>query len=206
MKKLEQLTEFQLNNLYNEWWHARTLDECKLHNTILEYENEYFEDMNLEENSLCWNIAAFSYSEFDCPFLNLESNYYRYYIVNDSSDFNGCCYSLEHKIEITKPNVENKAVILHEMIHAHESIIQEKNPIFFEFLLLQLYNKLALLINDLDTRIIEHSELYGQNQISHSGGYHGILFYLKSLDLDLRCKYPLGTVCSYGRDTGEMWY
>ena len=92
------------------------------------------------------------------------------------------------------------------MIHAYEFILSQKIPMLHEYLTLALYKKLSPLINDLDKRLSEHGEMYGQYRVTSSGGYHGLLFYLKSLDLDIRCGYSLGTVCGYGRDNGDMYY
>ena len=36
--------------------------------------------------------------------------------------------------------------------------------------------------------------------ITNAGGSHDVLFFLKSLDLDLKLGFKLGTVCGYGRD------
>jgi hypothetical protein len=94
------------------------------------------------------------------------------------------------------------------MIHAYEVILFE-NPlgrILRDILFVNLYNSLKPKIKNLDTLITTHGHIYNQGKITREGGYHGILFYLKSLDLDLRLGLKLGTVCGYGRDmydTGE---
>lgn len=53
-----------------------------------------------------------------------------------------------------------------------------------------------------DMRINKHlsqEQLAKRIKIAQAGGNHDILFFLKSLDVDLRCGYTLGTVCGYGR-------
>lgn len=203
---ITHISEVQLQEKYNIWFNSRSSQEIELSFKILDYEHVYFEDMICEENSLCWDIASFVVNEIDYLYLNLGSNRYRFYIVDDNSQYLGRCNGNENTIEITQQHTNDKSVILHEMIHAYEFILDSKLPAVRDILLLRLYLKLKPMINDLDERIVGHTELYGQSKVTASGGYHGILFFLKSLDLDIRCGYNLGTVCGYGRDSGEMFY
>lgn len=132
---------------------------------------------------------------------------YRFLVVEDTPVFLGQCNSLERTLAITKSYLQDKRVILHEMIHAHENILDSTHySVLRENLLIALYKKLSPRISDLEQRIAEHSEIYSQTKVMSSGGKHDLLFFLKSLDLDIRCHYPLGTVCGYGRYTGDMWY
>ena len=88
------------------------------------------------------------------------------------------------------------------MIHAHEINLEELHPFYREILILCLYKKLSAQIPDLYDRVVAHTnEIFGI-KITKSGGNHGVLFFLKSLDLDLKMGYALGTVCGYGR-SGE---
>ena len=202
----DNISEDTLSKLYQNWRSNLSQSEYHLLETILDYENRYFEDMTCEEGSLCWDISSFAVEETEYLDLNLETNLYRFYIVNDSSEYSGRHNWPERKIEITQSYINAPEVILHEMIHAYEYILQNKQPVLYDMLFLRLYHKLQSLIPDLDERISDHAEIYGQSKLSHAGGYHGILFYLKSLDLDIRCGFQLGTVCGYGRDTGDMFY
>lgn len=202
----EALSDNKLHELYCEWWSNRTSEEYNLHSIILEYENTYFADMTFQEDSLCWEIASFIDEEFDHLYLELSPAMYRCYIVDNKKPYWGQCNGMERTISITQSHVSDKSVILHEMIHAYEFILSQHEPILQEYLLLALYKKLLPSIPDLDKRLVEHSEIYGQHCVSSIGGNHGLLFYLKSLDLDIRCGYSLGTVCGYGRDSGKMFY
>ena len=138
--------------------------------------------------------------------LELRSQYFTFHIEDLENGIMGQTNFPERKIVIAPKYKNDKSVILHEMIHAYELTLQTEHSVLNELLLITLYNKLKPQIPELDKLISEHVELYGQHCVSISGGTHGLLFYLKSLDLDLRCEYKLGTVCGYGRDTGEMWY
>lgn len=185
------------SNLYNEWWQNRTPEECGLQLHALEYEEEYFEDMLLEKNSILYDVSETLLEYTDDVFMGI-GNVVRFYIIN-SNDFYGCFYCNEYKIEIDRDHVTKK-VILHELIHYYEYQLEMHFPFIRELLILELYNKLLPLIADLRERIFKHCEMYSHLDTFYGNGAHGVLFFLKSLDLDIRCGYPLGTVCGYGRD------
>jgi len=86
------------------------------------------------------------------------------------------------------------------MIHAYIDLFREGGLYgVMECLLLKLYGDLKTKIPDLYTRIMDHAHARTQDEFIGSGS-HGVLFFLKSLDIDLRLDAPLGTVCGYGRD------
>lgn len=190
---------------YNTWRMNRTPDEYELHGSILEYEENYFEDMTFQPGSICYDTVKFIIDNYDFFSLELEYQYITYHIKN-LENASGQFDSHERSITISPDCKNNRSVILHEMIHAYEYVLCEENPVLCELMLIKLYDKLKPLISNLDELIMNHAELYGQHCIASSSGQHGILFYLKSLDLDLRCGYEFGKVCGYGRDTGKMWY
>ena len=66
-----------------------------------------------------------------------------------------------------------------------------------DIVLWQLYKSMDAEIDDLDRRIAAFTRLDHQQGIDKVGGCHDILFLLKSYDLDLRMKYPLGKVLCY---------
>ena len=203
------MNDDQLHEKYKLWWSNRTQDEYELHETIMYYDDAFFEDMAFRENSLCWNIYSFISENMEELYLDLSSSkwMYRFLIMEDNPEFKGEHDPLDRTISITRRYIKDRRVILHEMIHAYENILDNTNySVLKENLLIALYRKLSPEISDLDQRIAIHSELWGQTNVMNSGGKHGLLFFLKSLDLDIRCSYPLGTVCGYGRDTGDMWY
>ena len=190
----------ELMKLYDEWLSNLTPEEYALQGMCYEYEEEYFEDMTLKDNSLLNDIIATVSEWTDGIFLGIDVYYLRLYIV-DNSDFSGCYYRNERKIEINKKYLTDKSVILHELIHFYEhQLKEEERPFIRELLVLELYNKLSTQIPDLRERIFKHCELYSYVKTFEGNGEHGILFFLKSLDLDIRCGFPLGTVCGYGRN------
>ncbi len=188
-----------IRNLYDAWWNNRTPEECALHYMCYEYEEEYFEDMLLKDDSLLNDIIATVSECTDGIFLGIDGCL-RLYIVDDS-DFYGCYYGNECKIEINRKYLTDKSVILHELIHFYEHLLEkEQKPFIRELLVLELYNKLSTSIPDLKEHIFKHCELYSYTKTFQESGEHGVLFFLKSLDLDIRCGFPLGTVCGYGRN------
>lgn len=189
----------ELNALYDEWWCNRTPEEYDLQGLCFDLEEEYFEDMLLKEGSLLNDVVKVVLDYTDGIFLGIEK--LRLYIV-DNDNYSGCFYCNESKIEIDRRYATDKSVILHELIHFYEyQLEQELEPFIRELLAIELYNKLLPQISDLRVRILKHCELYSYAEIFKGNGNHGVLFFLKSLDLDMRCGYPLGTVCGYGRDS-----
>jgi hypothetical protein len=82
-------------------------------------------------------------------------------------------------------------------------------PFIRDALLISFYNDLKGKLStcnpgypnaDLDSLILDHAHFHNGKTITMIGGEHDVLFYLKSLDLDLRLGYQLGTVCGYGWD------
>lgn len=101
-------------------------------------------------------------------------------------------------ITIHPDYVNEDSVILHEMIHLHEFVLNEIPTYFHDVLLWCLYKDLRDKISNLEERIEAHGHIFNENYIRNQGGTHDILFLLKSYDLDLRKGYPLGTVFGYG--------
>ena len=95
--------------------------------------------------------------------------------------------------------VENDAVILHEMIHLYEGVVNELPLFYHDMLYWALYDDLSKKIEGLDGAIKQHAHLLNESSLYNAGGLHDILFLLKSFDLDIRKGYELGTVFGYGR-------
>lgn len=93
----------QLHEKYQLWWSNRTQDEYKLHETIIDYDEYFFEDMAFQKNSLCWNIYSFISENMEELYLDLSSSkwMYRFLIVEDNSEFKGQHDDLDRTISIT---------------------------------------------------------------------------------------------------------
>lgn len=105
---------------------------------------------------------------------------------------------LTKEITIIPQNINSDSIILHEMIHLYEDMIESQKPFYRDIIFFLLYKDLQQHIPDLDKYITDHGQIFNQQALEHIGGVHDILFFLKSLDLDLKQGYKLGTVFSYG--------
>ena len=118
----------------------------------------------------------------------------------------------DHTLKIHPQFVSYEPALLHEMIHMHESYINDLDDDYYrDVLYWALYKRLRTRIPDLEEIIEKHiclaSRSHGLqgkeiffsqvNDIIFCGG-HDVLFLLKSLDLDVAMGYPLGTVLSHG--------
>ena len=182
--------------------------EIQLAERYEEYEMAYFEDFTMQPDSILHDFICYEVGDksgnwheesYDFPSMELALNDYSFKI-GSLDGCTGLCDNESRTITIDPKYVNTQRVILHEMIHAYIHILNE-GPLFFmsEYLILMLHKNLSEKIKDLDERIVSHSHMIRQEDFDNCG-WHGILFFLKSLDLDLRLDLPLGTVCGYGRD------
>lgn len=138
-----------------------------------------------DEITLPEELEYFSYS------------YFTYHIAN-FDDFNGCFNREDLSLSVDMASANTDRVILHEMIHLHEFVIDDLPTFFHDAVLFCLYKNLKSKVSDLDERIEAHGHILNSEQIAAVGGVHDILFLLKSFDLDLKMGYQLGTVFGYG--------
>ena len=200
-----------------EWYNTTANDEEKrLVDSVFEYSEEYFADFRFENGSAVSDFVemceydddgqSFDSSDPFSPHPDLlyfdqtvlKSLEYKVKYIDDETA--GMYSYLTHTLTISPEYLEKKDVLLHELIHIYEGVLDKLPKYYHDVLLYSLLKKLRNNIPDLDDRIILHTHLYYGAEITNSGGDHDILFFLKSLDLDLACGYPLGTVCGYGRD------
>ena len=106
-------------------------------------------------------------------------------------------YDKYAEVIISPKYANDDSVLLHEMIHLYEDVLDDFPMYYRDIVLWQLYKSMAAKIDDLDRRIAAFTRLDHQQEIDAVGGCHDILFLLKSYDLDLRKKYPLGKVLGY---------
>lgn len=105
-------------------------------------------------------------------------------------------------LTIDTASVDDDSVLLHELIHLHEFVLDSLPMYFHDVYLWCSYCDLRKKIPDLDERIMEHGCILNEYTLTKCGGVHDLLFLLKSFDLDLRMNYPLGTVFGYGMAQG----
>ena len=102
--------------------------------------------------------------------------------------------SLTMELSVAPEYARDRAVILHEMIHMHECILNELPLFYHDTVLFCLYRDLSGKVKDLDDRIQEHSHILNERDLTSTEDMHDTLFLLKSFDLDLRMGWTLGSV------------
>ena len=116
------------------------------------------------------------------------------------SNYDGYFDSKEQLLCISKECLDDDRIILHEMIHLHEFVLNGLPLFYHDTLLWTLYTDLRKrkeIKNNLDKIISGHAHILFGQKIYNEGGLHDILFLLKSLDLDIKMGYSLGTVFGY---------
>lgn len=188
-------------------WHRTASKEDKKLRDRIDKLGDYFLDMLFEEHSLVGQMIECQVKMEDGRWqdevvrLPDEIKYFSYnYFDVKVEPLEGCGGYFSKKVQllcISKENIEKDNVILHEMIHLHEFVVNEQPLFYHDTLLWALYNDLKDKIKDVDKVISGHAHILGEQDIYCKGGLHDILFLLKSLDLDIKMGYRLGTVFGY---------
>ena len=200
--KLDKIAENKYGKIYNnskDWfvyYASMTPEENKLFETVSMYGEDFFGDMRFSdyvENEL-ESFALLEMLEYS------DYTWYRYKVckLDDCLGY----YSHDDQEIAIDENLKGDdyaATVLHEMIHLHESAIDEYPLYYHDIVCFDLYYSLKDRIDNLDDIIQRMLSLYESYQIFNRGGQHDMLFFLKSLDLDLRMGYELGTVFGYGK-------
>ena len=131
------------------------------------------------------SIKCFSYTYFT-------------YHMADLNGYGGKFDMQDRSLTVDLSNYGNDPVLLHEMIHLHEFVINDLPMIYHDAVFYCLYKDLASKIPNLNKRIEAHGHILNSSQIARLGGVHDILFLLKGFDLDLKMGYKLGTIFGYG--------
>ena len=202
---MQHLSHEELCNQYTNWWSSMDQPTHNLLTQILTYEAEYFNDMLLktpetskylevlDNNGEQWNL----FYDFN---LSLDAQKYTFHIKK-LEDCAGIHDSSNNSITIDPAYLENKEVILHEMVHAYENILDTCVFSFVkEVVFLELYKYLQQQNIEVDKRILAHTNMLSGIDITQRGGRHGVFFFLKTLELDIKCNLPLGTICGYDRE------
>lgn len=159
--------------------------EYNLFVKALKFQKKYFQDI---EDVVLMNVSADVrkfMSETVVDFYEWQFN-----IVDKNDDFTGECTGFWKVINIVPSHINNR-ILLHEMIHVYESMLSDYK-IEQEYLIVKLYQKLLPKIPNL----IEIIEV----DINKDNREHTVFFLLKSLDIDLELKLPIGSIYGYGRE------
>ena len=127
---------------------------------------------------------------------NYNSFYYR--VREMTPPYMACFNKANYSLKVDPRHIDDDYVILHEMIHMHEFVLEIYPTYYHDAIRYSLYHDLRSKIEDLDRRMERQGHIVMQEELAQFGGVHDLLFLLKSFDLDLRMNYPLGTVFGYG--------
>ncbi|HZZ82110.1 MAG TPA: hypothetical protein VFE62_26660 [Gemmataceae bacterium] len=185
------------------WSKSRSPEDKELQLLAYQFEDRHFADMTLTSPAVRRNLFHYEIEgdaggsqavEGDGPFLDLCSKRWILRVRTLPEGVSGQCHYRRHTISVRRglDAVEHKATLLHEMIHAYESQLSE--PVR-EWLLLDAHKRMAKRIKPAALRRYINASTHS---LFHDHG-HAILFMLKSLELDLRFGWDLGTVFGYGR-------
>lgn len=193
----------------NEWFQQATPEDKKLRDKVYDFE-ELFSDMLFKDDSITGKMIACKSQMKNNDECNdsedllpekLRFFTYTWFWIKVLPLDNGVCGCFNRKdlsLTVIPGRLNDDSVVLHEMIHLHEYIINELPMFYHDVLLWCLYKDMSSKIPDLDMRIEGHGHILNENDIYKIGGLHDILFLLKSFDLDLKMGYKLGTVFGYG--------
>lgn len=180
VKKVEEFGELFDDMLFQEGTRTYELIKCQ---TKENGSDEWIDD----EMQLPDELSCFSYTFFHFKVEQLERGLGQYNRIDQT-------------MTIIPEKLEDDSAILHEMIHIHEEVINELPMYYHDMIYWSLYIDLKNKIPKLDEILTGHAHLLTETSIYNWGGLHDILFMLKSFELDIRMRYPLGTVFAYGRE------
>lgn len=199
----------QMKQAGPEWYDLQPETVQNLIDRVFTFGEEYFQDMLFKPESPTAKFTAcqvkhgdgeWTASNIDLPeeleYFDYEC--FQYKIEELGEGFNGQYDHKNQTLTIAPGSVDNDSIILHEMIHLHESVLNELPLFYHDTVLFCLYRDLSTQIEDLDQKIEEHTHLFNEQDLYETGGLHDLLFLLKSFDLDLKLGYDLGTVFGYG--------
>lgn len=185
---------------YHEWFENKTEKEEDLE-LFISLQEDLFSDMLFEKGTITgdYMLRNGKHLTFE-PRLSMDEQYFRF-IVEDNAKYDAYTDVDTRKIVVDKKYIKNKPTILHEMLHAHEFILEKRKPLLKEIVLLELYKDLKPKLSqkniDIDTWIFTHANIPHNEDLADTGGEHDLLFFLKSIELDIRCGFELLTVFGY---------
>lgn len=211
----EDLLKLRNERNFQQWlWERASAEERQLYEIIVELSEEFFPDFRFESGTIIDDFIKAESSNDDgrtwfdetidapdvLPYFDDVILQTLLYKVEPLANFSGCFDRSDLSITIIPEELDNRATILHELIHIYEFALDLLPKFYHDILLLCLYNDLRSKVSDLDDKVKAHTHVIYGEQITARGGNHDILFLFKSLDLDLKNGYKLGTVCGYGRE------
>lgn len=164
---------------------------------------EFFDDMRMERESICGPFVAAEAQREDGTWepetisLPDELTYFSYdlfklKLCKKKGSSKAQFYPGTGCFVITPEGLEDEKLVLHNMIHLHEWVLNQVPGHYKEMVTKSLYQELRKSISNLDERIEENLSFFRESQTDCDE--HDTLFFLKSLDLDRKRGYELGTI------------
>ena len=202
MATREQEQQERIRERFFEWLQHRPTEESALHLQAIEYQDKYFKDLTFEEMRIRRKLA-FHKIEEDGQWLEVETDLQvnpriDRWIFRYRSFRNGKlaeCDPMKRTIAIKKglEGDDLKSVLVHEMIHAFESMM---TMAYRDWLLVDLYSRMTKKLGERTTRRCVDLSTHAVVHEAH----HGPFFLLKSLELDERLGWKRGSVFGYRRE------
>ena len=176
---------------YREWLKNLSLAEGALKEKIYELNEKLFADLTFEDL-----LEEDTNNPGDCIMqpLDIDPLHHTRYIINSNLKVLGKYDPMDNTITFHPDHLLDEH-ITHEMLHVYE-YFYDKNPLMKDFWITRLYSRLRPRVKKLDGYCCQLGLMSGKVLDNHFG-QHGILFLLKSLDLDIRLNLPLGRVFGY---------
>ena len=179
---------------YFDWYNGPVDPAAKLLSEKVGDFSELFSEMIFEEGSITNRYGEVElyndYSDF-----GYWSIHYR---VEHSETDDGSYNKEDHILTVTPEQFHEDHTILHEMIHVYENLLEETSMNRHGMVCWALYKDLRTKVQGLDDLIDEVVNKLMRECAYDKIGTHDILFLLKSMDLDIKMGYQLGTVFHYG--------
>lgn len=191
---------------FRHWYYKEaSWEDRALHDKLYDFD-ELFDDMRFEQGTAPYALIRCQAKDSD-EWVDEEVpspedlkcfSYNQIKTKVEKPDYGLGFYDSREKLLCLGPDVaEDDAVLVHEMTHMHEDLINSLPLFYHDTLLWSLYTDLREKIDKLDDAISQHAHLLNETDIYATGGLHDTLFLLKSFDLDIRMGYKLGTVLHY---------
>lgn len=203
--------ELQENGQVNlmEWYQTASEEEKRLADNVARLER-LFDDMRFRPGTVADTLIVTSYINpdtnekfedfYDVPdfFDNLSVDLYFTFKVEEGADETaGTTYTDDRIVRISPDRIDDEIVLLHEMTHVYDYLYTTINGRYRDSIFWCLYRYLSKRISNFDELIDLAGNFAFQDHLQYSGGNHSLLFIMKTLELDIRKGFQLGTVMQY---------
>lgn len=177
-------------------------EEHKLFLKLLHFDEKYFRDFRLEKNIR--GISSMKIFDKDKKkWVNYQENSPLYDLpgleewtikirIRLKELAAGQCISKKKLLEFERDSINDKSILLHELIHAREDMLPSLYQQYFTILFYEKFKRLYGL-NFVNKVIKNETHFF----LARESNYHTILFALKSFEIDRKNRWPLGKTAGY---------